>query len=123
VLTRFAFCVQQGVNCCAEIQALLECPPVGPCRGVEANCGDLAEAFADTPVLPDYPDGLADYVCGAFPDDENPRDSLIVGLLAFAIALPVTRTCPRYEYYGPPACADTSALFITLLCSLLADVL
>ena len=69
---------------------------MGPCRGVEASCGDLATAFADTPVLPDYPDGLADYVCSAFPDDENPRDSLIVGLLAFAISLPVTlflQTC------------------------------
>ena len=86
----------KGVNCCAEIQALLECPPVGPCRGVEANCGDLAEAFADTPVLPDYPDGLADYTCAAFPDEENDRDTFIVGLLAFAISLPVTlflQTC------------------------------
>ena len=78
------------------MQALLECPPVGPCRGVEANCGDLAEAFADTPVLPDYPNGLADYTCSAFPNDENQRDTLIVGLLAFAISLPVTlflQTC------------------------------
>ena len=86
----------KGVNCCAEVQALLECPPVGPCRGVEANCGDLPQAFADTPVLPDYPDGLADYTCSAFPDDENQRDTLIVGLLAFAISLPVTlflQTC------------------------------
>lgn len=69
---------------------------MGPCRGVEATCGELAGAFADTPVLPDYPNGLADYACTAFPDDENPRDSLIVGLLAFAIALPVTlflQTC------------------------------
>ena len=86
----------KGVNCCAEVQALLDCPPVGPCRGVEANCGDLAAAFADTPVLPDYPDGLGDYACAAFPNDDNPRDSLIAGLLAFAISLPVTlflQTC------------------------------
>ena len=84
------------MNCCAEIQALLDCPPIGPCRGIEANCGDLAEAFADTPVLPDYPDGMADYTCSAFPDEENDRDTLIVGLLAFAISLPVTlflQTC------------------------------
>ena len=81
---------------CAEIQALLECPPVGLCRGIEATCGELATAFADTPVLPEYPDGLADYACSAFPDDANPRDSLIVGLLAFAVSLPVTlflQTC------------------------------
>ena len=86
----------KGVNCCAEVQALLECPPVGPCRGVEANCGDLPQAFADTPVLPDYPNGLADYTCSAFPNDDNQRDTLIVGLLAFAISLPVTlflQTC------------------------------
>ncbi len=78
------------------MQAILGCGPVGPCRGVTANCGDLPAAFADTPVLPDFPDGMADYVCAAFPNDENERDSLIVGLLAFAIALPVTlflQTC------------------------------
>ena len=72
-----------------ELQALLMCPAIGPCRGVEANCGDLATVFADTP-LPEYPNGLMDWTCSAFPNDDVPRDSLIVGLLSFAIALPVS---------------------------------
>ena len=67
------------------------CPPVGPCRGFEGNCGDIATQFATLPVLPDYPNGLQDWTCTAFPDDENkPVDSFIVGLISIAIGLPVT---------------------------------
>ena len=67
------------------------CPPVGPCRGFEGNCGDIANQFATLPVLPDYPNGLQDWQCTAFPDDENkPVDSFIVGLISIAIGLPVT---------------------------------
>ena len=69
---------------------LLGCDAAGACRGVEANCGDLPSAFASTPVEPYFPDGLADYTCHAFPDDERPVDSFIVALIALAIALPVT---------------------------------
>ena len=68
-----------------------ECPPVGPCRGFEGNCGDIANQFATLPVLPDYPNGLQDWTCTAFPDDDNkPVDSFIVGLISIAIGLPVT---------------------------------
>jgi hypothetical protein len=81
----------RGQNCCAEVQALLGCAPVGPCRGVEGNCGDLVTVFATTPIPPYFPNGLADYTCIQFPDDANPRDSLIVALIALAIALPVTQ--------------------------------
>ena len=80
----------QAVNCCAEVQALLGCPAVGPCRGVEGNCGDLPTIFADTPVPPYFPGGLKDYTCIQFPDDNNPRDSIIVALIALAVAIPVT---------------------------------
>ena len=80
----------KGVNCCAEVQMLLGCPPTGPCRGVEANCGDLAGLFAATPVPPYFPNGLADYTCHAFPDDDSQRDSLIVALIALAVSVPVT---------------------------------
>ena len=67
------------------------CPPVGPCRGFEGNCGDIANQFATLPVLPDFPNGLADWQCTAFPDDENkPVDSFIVGLISIAIGLPVS---------------------------------
>ena len=68
-----------------------ECPPVGPCRGFEGNCGDIANQFATLPVLPDYPNGLQDWTCTAFPDDDNkPFDSFLVGLISIAIGLPVT---------------------------------
>jgi len=80
----------QAVNCCAEVQALLGCPAVGPCNGVEGNCGDLPSIFADTPVPPRFPGGLKDYTCIQFPDDNNPRDSIIVALIALAVAIPVT---------------------------------
>jgi hypothetical protein len=75
----------KSVGCCAEVRALLACPEGAPCRGLEANCADLPLAFAATPV-PGYPDGLADWVCRAFPDDDAPRDSLIVGLISIASA-------------------------------------
>jgi hypothetical protein len=71
--------------------AILECVPGAPCRGREGiMCGDLAATFADEPLPPHFPDGLADYSCRQFPDEENPRDSLIVALISLAVALPVT---------------------------------
>ena len=82
---------------CAELKDLLnsgpdggDCPPVGPCRGFEGNCADLPAQFAAVPVLPDWPDGLADYTCHAFPDDDNQVDAFLVGLIAIAVALPVS---------------------------------
>ena len=88
----------KAVNCCNDLRLILDsgpdggaCPPVGPCRGFEGNCGDLADQYATLPVLPDFPNGLADWTCTAFPDDENkPVDSFIVGLISIAIGLPVT---------------------------------
>ena len=88
----------KGANCCNDMRLILDsgpdggaCPPVGPCRGFEGNCGDIATQFATLPVLPDYPNGLQDWTCTAFPDDENkPVDSFIVGLISIAIGLPVT---------------------------------
>ena len=71
------------------------CPPVGMCRGFE-SCTDLMTQFADVPVLPDFPDGLTDWVCTAFPNDDSQTDSFIVSLIALAVALPVTfvlQTC------------------------------
>ncbi len=75
----------KGVNCCAELRALLDsgpdggsCPPVGACRGFEGTCGQIAAQFESLSILPSYPDGLADYICHAFPDDDAPVDSFIV---------------------------------------------
>ena len=66
------------------------CPPVGPCRGFTGTCGAISTQFAELPVLPDYPDGLKDWVCTAFPDDTNDVDTFLVGLIALAVAAPVT---------------------------------
>jgi hypothetical protein len=82
-----------GVNCCAAVRDILGCDandPAGACRGVVANCGDLAAAFATTPLPPLYPDGWRDWTCDAFPNDDTQRDSLIVALISLAVQLPVT---------------------------------
>ena len=82
------------VNCCAELVAILDSGPDGgncaspaDCRGFTGNCADIAEQFAELPVWPDYPSGLADYTCHAFPDEDKPVDSFIVGLSAFPAPL------------------------------------
>ena len=46
-----------------------------------SNCADIADMF---------PDVFADYVCTAFPNDDSGYDSLLVALIALAVALPVT---------------------------------
>ena len=46
-----------------------------------SNCADIASLF---------PDVYADYVCTAFPNDDSAYDSLLVALIALAVALPVT---------------------------------
>lgn len=87
----------KAVNCCAALRLVLDsgpdggdCPPTGPCRGFDGDCSSLPEQFASLPVLPDFPDGLADWQCTAFPDDENNQfDSFLVGLIAIAVAMPV----------------------------------
>ena len=82
----------KGVNCCADVRLLLDsgpdggfCPPVGECRGFNGTCGELPAQFATVAVLPDYPNGLQDYTCTAFPNDDNSVDSFIVGLISLAI--------------------------------------
>jgi hypothetical protein len=86
----------KAVNCCGDVVALLDagpdggaCPAAGDCRGFNGTCADLTTQFADVPVLPSFPAGLQDYTCHAFPDDDAPLDSFIVGLISIAIALPV----------------------------------
>ncbi len=59
-----------------------ECASVADCRGFkDGNCADIPAQFAEVAVLPDFPDGMADYVCTAFPDEEMPVDSFIVRAL------------------------------------------
>ena len=68
------------------------CPPGYnlPCRGFTGECGDITSQFSSIPVLPDYTHGLADWNCHAFPDDDKPLDSFLVGLISVACAIPVT---------------------------------
>jgi len=116
--------VQKAVNCCAEVVAILDsgpdggnCPAAGNCRGFNGTCADVVQQFADVPILPDYPAGMADYQCNAFPMDDKPIDrrarmslvfmstakasslrrfspsrySFIVGLISLAVGLPVVQ--------------------------------
>ena len=74
------------MNCCIEVRTFLDCSPsdLDPCREFTGNCGDLLEQFKDVPDsgIPD------DYECTQFPDEKSGRDKALVGLIAFAVALP-----------------------------------
>jgi hypothetical protein len=92
----------QAVNCCTELRQILDsgpdggyCPPLGECRdfpgdcecrGFPGDCAELPKLFETLAVLPDYPNGLQDWTCHAFPDDDKPLDSFIVGLISIASA-------------------------------------
>jgi hypothetical protein len=88
----------KSVECCAGLRLILNsgpdggnCPPApGACRGFEGTCGDITAQFAELPVLPDYPNGMQDWVCTVFPDDANEADAFLIGLIAIVVALPVT---------------------------------
>ena len=80
----------KALNCCLEARALVGCSPVTaePCLGYTGDCADLATVFAgisfeNAPGIPD------DYVCLQFPNDDSQRDSLILGLISWAVSLPV----------------------------------
>jgi hypothetical protein len=91
----FQFFYSRGANCCAEIRALLECDPVGPCRGFEGDCADIQAQFETVqgPYMYGMPPEehlyLDEYVCHAFPDDAYVTDQIFVGLISVAVALPV----------------------------------
>ena len=85
------------MNCCAEVVSILDggpdggnCPAAGSCRGFNGTCADVVQQFADVPILPGYPSGMSEYSCNAFPMDDKPVDSLLVGLISLAVAIPVT---------------------------------
>ena len=87
---RRRFYWSRSVNCCAEVRALLGCAPdpSAPCRGFGGDCGDLADQFRGIPYgVPD------DYECVQFPDEKSARDKALVGLIAYAVALPFTLLC------------------------------
>jgi hypothetical protein len=89
----------KGAVCCDQVRALLGCPaadPLSPCPAVDFQggpCMDLAAsegALAAFAAMPDGPfiSGGA-FVCTAFPADDNVRDTLVSGLISFAVALPL----------------------------------
>ena len=82
----------KAVNCCADVRDILATGTcrTGPCPNVTSDCAALPQLFALEPIQPEYPNGLSDYTCHAFPDDDKPVDSFIVGLISIAIALPVS---------------------------------
>ncbi len=55
-----------------------ECLSAASCRGFNGTCALIADQFKDVAVLPYFPNGLSEYTCTAFPDDERPVDSFIV---------------------------------------------
>ncbi len=104
----------QAVNCCAALVAVLDSGPDGgacasadDCRGFSGNCADLQQQFATVAILPGYPNGLQDWDCVAFPDDDRPLDSFLVGLIAVASARERThartqRSAPRQHGWLTP---------------------
>ena len=99
LLTSIWFYYSRGANCCAELRMILDCDPVGPCRGYTADCSDLQAQFADVQGPYMYSDGpglpptehmyVDSWVCHAFPDDAYTTDQFFVGLISVAVALPV----------------------------------
>lgn len=68
----------KAVACCAQVVSIMDsgpdggnCPAAGNCRGFNGTCADIAQQFASVPILPNYPQGLADYTCVAFPMNDE----------------------------------------------------
>ena len=83
----------KGVNCCTALREATEsaCSAAAhPCpqNALTMRCADLLPAISE--AASSYPPELADWQCQAFPNDDMPRDSLIVALISLALALPVT---------------------------------
>jgi hypothetical protein len=75
---------------------LLGCDGVdvlAPCMGVTAACGDLMALPQTVAAFATLPDGQfmsgGAFVCTAFPADGNSRHTFFVGLISFAVSVPV----------------------------------
>ena len=84
------------------------CPSIDNCRGYSGTCGQLPDQFATVPVMPDYPNGLQDYTCTAFPDDDNSVDAFLVGLISVAIGAAPAVGCVR-SAHASRVCSRTRA--------------
>ena len=83
----------KGQLCCTALreEAAAACAaavPACPTNTLTMGCADLLTGIA-APAS-SYPPSLVDWTCNAFPNDNLPGDSLIVALIAIAVALPVT---------------------------------
>ena len=95
------FYQSRSAQCCTEIRAILNCESPTSCLGFTGSCSDLQSQFATlqgpwvygTP--PSEHQYLTDYACHAFPDDAYPLDQLLVGLISFAVAIPVAMFLAR----------------------------
>jgi hypothetical protein len=90
-LTRRArrFGYQRALACCRDYRTFLGCDPDyrQPCRGSNADCADLQSLFSGVVNIGVDADAS---VCHAFPDNNNRRDALVMGLIAFTCSVPVT---------------------------------
>ena len=83
----------KGNLCCTALreEAAQACAAAGascPANTLTMTCANLLTGIA-APAS-SYPPSLVDWTCNAFPNDNLPGDSLIVALIAIAVALPVT---------------------------------
>jgi len=101
LLVSIWFYQSRSALCCAEMRAILNCESPTSCLGFTGSCSDLQSQFATlqgpwvygTP--PSEHQYLTDYACHAFPDDAYPLDQLLVGLISFAVAIPVAMFLAR----------------------------
>jgi hypothetical protein len=87
----------KGAVCCEAALALLGCaggdPTLAPCLDFMGSCADLLtqpqvmDAFTRLPDGPFVADGA--FVCTAFPADDSARDTVLSGLISFAVSVPV----------------------------------
>jgi hypothetical protein len=101
----------RGVSCCAELRSLLDSGPDGghcpadaaaECRGFSGDCAALAAQFATVPVLPDYPSGLEEYTCHAFPDDNAPVRTPVLCRRAASAFASFAHRCTKKESRSSP---------------------
>lgn len=89
------FYYSRSLNCCVDLRTILGCSanPDEPCRGFTGYCSDLQNQFTG------IQDGMIppNWTCQRFPVDDSVaggdqgtmrRDSILVGLISAAIAVP-----------------------------------
>lgn len=90
------FYQNKGFNCCIEVRSILNdgtdnaCPVydfAAPCLEYVGDCGDLPDQFNDIIVEKIKMD---EYVCNQFPNEDNVRDRIVVGLIVIAFNYPLT---------------------------------